>query len=72
MNEVLNHWCEEEARDPTSLKRAANVMFNLALDDNDLERQRQALGSDWGEMADRVATGALLCKPDQAVERIME
>ena len=72
VNDVLNHWCEEEARDPTSLKRAANVMFNLALDDNDLERQRQALGSDWGEMADRVATGALLCKPDQAVERIME
>ena len=72
VNEVLNHWCEDESRDPSSLKRAANVMFNLGMDDKDLERQRIALNNDWGEMADRVAEGALLCTPDHAVERIME
>jgi F420-dependent oxidoreductase-like protein len=72
VNDVLNHWCEDESRDPSSLKRAANVMFNLAMDSKDLERQRAALKSDWGEMADRVAEGALLCTPDAAVARIME
>ncbi len=72
VNEVLNHWCEDESRDPNSLKRAANVMFNLGMDDKDLQRQREALKDDWGEMADRVAEGALLCTPNDAVDRIME
>ncbi|MCZ6711919.1 MAG: TIGR03560 family F420-dependent LLM class oxidoreductase [Gammaproteobacteria bacterium] len=72
VNEVLNHWCEDESRDPGSLKRAANVMFNLGMDDKDLQRQQEALSADWGEMADRVAEGALLCTPDRAVDRILE
>ncbi len=72
VNEVLNHWCEEEARDPTSLRRAANVMFNLGMDAQDLEAQREALQRDWGPMAERVAEGALLCTPEAAVDRIME
>lgn len=72
VNEVLNHWCEDESRDPNSLKRAANVMFNLGMDDKDLQRQREVLKDDWGEMADRVAEGALLCTPNDAVDRIME
>ena len=72
VNEVLNHWCEDESRDPCSLKRAVNVMFNLGMDDNDLKRQHESFSADWGEMAGRVAEGALLCTPDRAVDRIME
>ena len=72
INQVLNHWCEEESRDPVSLKRAANIMFCMGLSDADLARQRQALHQDWGELAGRTAQGALLCTPDNAVERIME
>jgi F420-dependent oxidoreductase-like protein len=72
VNEVLNNWCEEEQRDPRSLRRAANVMFNLGLSDADLDRQREILARDWGELAQRTAQGALLCTPDNAVDRIME
>ena len=72
VNEVLNNWCEEENRDPRSLRRAAIVMFNLGLDDKDLDRQREVLARDWGPMAERTAQGALLCTPDNAVARIME
>ncbi|MGE0626049.1 MAG: TIGR03560 family F420-dependent LLM class oxidoreductase [Pseudomonadales bacterium] len=72
VNEVLNHWCEDEGRDPASLKRAANVMFNLGLNEVDLARQRDLLQRDWGAMAERTAAGALLCTPDQAVGRILE
>ncbi|MFB3103706.1 MAG: hypothetical protein ACE1ZA_02155, partial [Pseudomonadales bacterium] len=72
VNEVLNHWCEDEQRDPGSLKRAANVMFNLSLDAKDLNRQRDQLREDWGENADRISQGALLCTPDSAVDRVME
>jgi alkanesulfonate monooxygenase SsuD/methylene tetrahydromethanopterin reductase-like flavin-dependent oxidoreductase (luciferase family) len=72
LNEVLDHWCEEEQRDPASVKRAANIMFNLGLDEADLARQRDRLKEDWGDMSDRLAGGALLCTPDRAVERVME
>jgi len=72
VNDVLNHWCESEQRDPRSLKRAVNVTFNLALNDAGVERSRELLVADWGAAAERVMGGALLCTPDQAVERILE
>ena len=72
VNDVLNHWCEDEGRDPGSLKRAANITFNMGLTEKDLERQRQVLQEDWGDMADRIAGGSLLCTPDHAVARILE
>jgi F420-dependent oxidoreductase-like protein len=72
VNTVLNQWCEEEGRDPASLKRAVNVTFNMGLDAADVERQRRLLAEDWGPTADRIAGGALLCTPDQAVGRILE
>lgn len=72
VNAVLNHWCEEEHRDPASLKRAVNVTFNLGLSARDLERQRKLLAEDWGANAERIAGGALLTTPDRAVERLLE
>src|SRR5690606_35014125 len=72
VNEVLNHWCEDEQRDPASLKRAVNVTFNLGLTEADVERQRRHLAQDWGATAERVAGGALLTTPDGAVARLME
>jgi F420-dependent oxidoreductase-like protein len=72
VNEVLNHWCEDENRDPESLKRAANVTFNLGLSEQEVQQQRQRLQDDWGSQAARIEQGALLCTPDQAVDRMME
>ena len=72
VNEVLNHWCEDEKRDPASLKRAVNVTFNLGVTAADVERQRRVLAEDWGEAAERIAGGALLTTPDRAVERLLE
>tara|TARA_A100001037_G_scaffold304655_1_gene342145 strand:+ start:144 stop:1091 length:948 start_codon:yes stop_codon:yes gene_type:complete len=72
VNEVLNHWCEDESRDPASLRRAANVTFNLGLTDKDVERERQRLREVWGDATDRVIDGALICTPERTVERLME
>jgi len=72
VNRVLNDWCEDEQRDPKTLKRAVNVMFNLGLSEADLAREQQRLEHDWGAMAERTREGALLCTPDRAVDRIME
>jgi F420-dependent oxidoreductase-like protein len=72
VNQVLNEWCEESGRDPRSLKRAVNITFNMALSEDDIPRQRELMRADWGPSADRIMGGALLCTPDQAVERILE
>jgi F420-dependent oxidoreductase-like protein len=72
VNQVLNEWCEESGRDPRSLKRAVNITFNMALSEDDIPRQRELMRADWGPTADRIMGGALLCTPDQAVERILE
>jgi F420-dependent oxidoreductase-like protein len=72
VNSVLNQWCEDEGRDPASLKRAVNVTFNLGLTEADVTRQRQILAEDWGATVERISGGALLCTPDRAVDRILE
>ncbi|MFM7119133.1 MAG: TIGR03560 family F420-dependent LLM class oxidoreductase [Gammaproteobacteria bacterium] len=72
VNAVLNERCEESGRDPRSLKRAVNVLFNLAVNDADLPAQRERLQADWGRAAERMQHGALLCTPEAAVERIVE
>lgn len=72
LNDVLDHWCEQESRDPKSIRRGVNVMFNLGVDEEDVERQRRQIAEDWGDMAPRISGGALLCTPDQAVERLAE
>ena len=72
LNGVLEQWCEEVGRDPTQIRRAVNLAFNLGVDEVEVKRQHRQLASDWGGMAERVSGGALLCTPDQAVERLAE
>jgi len=72
VNEVLNHWCEDEKRDPASLRRAVNVTFNLGISEADVERQRGILAEDWGAAAERIIGGALLTTPERAAERLLE
>lgn len=72
LNTVLDQWCEEAERDPKTVRRGVNLMFNLATGQSQMKAERERLAKDWGKMAPRIEGGALLCTPDQAVERIME
>lgn len=72
LNTVLDQWCEESERDPKTVRRGVNLMFNLATGQSQMKAERERLAKDWGKMAPRIEGGALLCTPDQAVERIME
>ncbi|HET6474084.1 MAG TPA: TIGR03560 family F420-dependent LLM class oxidoreductase [Pseudomonadales bacterium] len=69
---VLDQWCERTNRDPRSVKRGVNLMFNLALDAKGVAAETERLKKDWGPASARVANGALLGTPAQAVERILE
>lgn len=72
LNQVLDHWCEDVEREPSSVRRGVNLMFNLATGQSQMKAERERLAKDWGKMAPRIEGGALLCTPDQAVDRIME
>lgn len=71
LNGVLDHWCEEEQRDPNAIARGVNVAFAMAMDDTGVARERAGLEREWGSQAERVAAGSLLCTPNKALDRIM-
>ncbi|MBP20056.1 MAG: LLM class flavin-dependent oxidoreductase [Gammaproteobacteria bacterium] len=70
LNQVLDNWCEQIKRDPTSIKRSINLTFNLAIDAKGAEAERTKLREDWGPVAGRIEAGALLGTPDEAVDRV--
>ena len=72
LNQVLDKWCEEERRDPSTVRRAINLQFMLAPDDRAAARIRDQVSEQWGPMAPRVMAGGLSGTPDEAVERIAE
>jgi F420-dependent oxidoreductase-like protein len=67
---VLDQWCEKQNRDPASLQRSINLMFNLGMNQKEVEREREKLAQAWGPAAKRVESGALLCTPAEAADRI--
>ncbi len=72
LNGVLDHWCDDAGREPKDVRRGVNLLFNLATGQSHMKQERERLAQDWGKMSQRIEGGALLCTPDQAVERIME
>lgn len=42
-NQVLDHWCEQENRDPATIRRSLNIGFQMGADPVSAERKRQAV-----------------------------
>lgn len=70
LNRILDAACEAEGRDPASLERSVNLLFQVSTDASRVERDRADFDRAWGGMADRVRGGALLGTPDQAIETL--
>ena len=69
LNGVLDHWCEVNQREPSEIRRAANVAFALAMNDSGAKVERRRLRAlDSGQ---RLDDGALTGTPDSAVEQVM-
>ncbi len=69
---VLDEWCVVEKREPTEIRRGVNLLFNLATSQVEAEAMVEQLQGQWGPAFSRVAGGALLGTPDQAIVRILE
>lgn len=72
LNGVLDEWCEREGRDPSTIRRAVNLQFMLAVDERSAAETRSRVEAQWGALAPRVMAGGLTGTADQAVERIAE
>ncbi len=68
---VLDDWCGKENRDASTIRRGVNLMFNLSTTSEGATAMREQLESQWGPAFKRVAGGALLGTPDEAIERIL-
>jgi F420-dependent oxidoreductase-like protein len=70
---VLDDWCEREGRDPASIERSVNLIFQLSADAARAARVDQELRERWGEAAvPRLREGSLTGTPDQAAKRVSE
>ncbi len=65
LNGVLDGHATSLDRDPSTIERSINLMFDLGKDEAELEAQ-------WGAMWNRVREGSLHGSVEQASERIAE
>ena len=72
LNGVVDDWCNKQSRDPGTLDRSINLTFDLGLTAKAVDAQREQLHAAWGPAAKRIESGALLCTPAEAPERINE
>ena len=70
LNSVLDQWCEEAAREPATLDRSIHLTFNLGTTQASVDAQRAQLREAWGPATSRIEQGALLCTPNEAVDRL--
>jgi alkanesulfonate monooxygenase SsuD/methylene tetrahydromethanopterin reductase-like flavin-dependent oxidoreductase (luciferase family) len=63
LNGVLDAHCESLGRDPSTVERSINLMFDLGKDEAELEAQ-------WGDMWSRVSGGSLNGSAEQAIDRL--
>lgn len=68
---VVDTWCGVEGTDPTAIRRGVNVAFNLGSTAAKAAEKRAEIEVQWGPASKRVAGGALLGTPDEAVERVL-
>ncbi len=68
---MLDDWCAKEGRDPSTVRRAVNLSFNLSSTRAAATEMEERLRAQWGPAYARISGGALLGTPEDAVERIL-
>jgi probable F420-dependent oxidoreductase len=73
LNRALDEWCAREGRDPKTIERSVNLIFQLSSDAARAARVEDELRARWGaDSVARLSQGSLIGTPDQAAKRIEE
>lgn len=72
LNGVLDQWCESVERDPVTVRRGVNLMFNMSTDPTGAVAQDAALLQQWGDRAEHLRGGALTGNVEEVTERILQ
>lgn len=68
LNGILDDWCEKAGRAPTAVERSVNLSFGLSTEDISVVKSQ--LQSQWGAASERIISGSLLGRPEDAMEQI--
>jgi alkanesulfonate monooxygenase SsuD/methylene tetrahydromethanopterin reductase-like flavin-dependent oxidoreductase (luciferase family) len=68
LNYILDDWCVKAGRQPLDVERSINLSY--ALSNDDIGVVKSQLESQWGAASERIISGSLLGRPEDAMEQI--
>jgi alkanesulfonate monooxygenase SsuD/methylene tetrahydromethanopterin reductase-like flavin-dependent oxidoreductase (luciferase family) len=68
LNKILDDWCVKAGRQPTDVERSINLSY--ALSNEDIGVVKSQLETQWGAASERIISGSLLGRPEDAMEQI--